>query len=47
MNILIINAAANKFNVKKEKKPRKKPQPEAAAGENAEATPEQTQTDNA
>lgn len=40
-------AAANKFNVKKEKKPRKKPQPEAAAGENAEATPEQTQTDNA
>ena len=34
-------AAANKFNVKKEKKPRKKPQPEgeAAAPENAENPP--------
>lgn len=38
-------AAANKFNVKKEKKPRKKP--EAPAEESAETTPEPQQTENA
>ena len=38
-------AAANKFNVKKEKKPRKKP--EASAEESAETTPEPQQTENA
>jgi hypothetical protein len=38
-------AAANKFNVKKEKKPRKKT--EAPVEESAETTPEPQQTENA